>query len=99
MEDKFFTTEQVANILQVHPFTILKYIKQGKLKGYKLGRVYRIKESEINKFLEARLTKNEAPMDLGTLDPKIKSKPPKDEHFKIDPSGKSDEDHFYRIQK
>lgn len=57
MDEKFFTTEQVANILQVHPFTILKFIKQGKLKGIKLGRVYRIKESDINGFIEERMTK------------------------------------------
>ncbi len=56
MIEKFFTTEQVANILQVHPFTILKFIKQGKLKGVKLGRVYRIKESDVKEFLEERMT-------------------------------------------
>ena len=54
--EKFFTTEQVANILQVHPFTILKFIKSGKLKGIKLGRVYRIKESDVQEFLEERMT-------------------------------------------
>lgn len=56
MDEKFYTTEQVANILQVHPFTILKFIKQGKLKGLKLGRVYRIKESDVNQFIEERMT-------------------------------------------
>lgn len=56
MEEKFFTTEQVANILQVHPFTILKFIKAGKLKGVKLGRVYRIKEGDMKEFIEDRMT-------------------------------------------
>ncbi len=54
MIENFLTTEQVANILQVHPFTILKFIKQGKLSGVKLGRVYRIQESEVKRFLEER---------------------------------------------
>ena len=58
MTEKILTTEQVANILQVHPFTILKFIKQGKLKGMKLGRVYRIKESDVEAFIEERMTKN-----------------------------------------
>ena len=57
LNEKFYTTEQVANILQVHPFTILKFIKQGKLKGIKLGRVYRIKESDVNHFIDERMTK------------------------------------------
>ena len=35
--EKYFTTEQVAKILQVHRFTILKFIKKGKLKGIQLG--------------------------------------------------------------
>lgn len=54
MIEQFFTTEQVAKILQVHPFTILKFIREGKLPGIKLGRVYRIKESEVSRFLEER---------------------------------------------
>lgn len=58
MIEKFFTTEQVANILQVHPFTILKFLKEGKLKGVKLGRVYRIKESDVVSFLDERMTKS-----------------------------------------
>ena len=57
MIEKFLTTEQVANILQVHPFTILKFLKAGKLRGVKLGRVYRIKESDVQEFLESRMTR------------------------------------------
>jgi excisionase family DNA binding protein len=54
MIEKYLTTEQVANILQVHPLTILKFIKQGKLKGVKIGRVYRIQEADVKQFLEER---------------------------------------------
>jgi excisionase family DNA binding protein len=53
MLDKYLTTEQVAEILQVHPFTILKFIKNGKIKGVKLGRVYRINENDVKEFLES----------------------------------------------
>ncbi len=56
LDEKFYTTEQVANVLQVHPFTILKFIKQGKLEGIKIGRMYRIRESEVSRFLEERST-------------------------------------------
>ncbi|MFC1655883.1 helix-turn-helix domain-containing protein [Patescibacteria group bacterium] len=54
MADKLLTSEQVSQILQVHPFTVLKYIKEGKLRGLKLGRVWRIRESDVEKFLEER---------------------------------------------
>jgi excisionase family DNA binding protein len=52
MEEKILTPEQVAKILQIHQFTVLKFIKQGRLKASRLGRVYRIKESDVELFLE-----------------------------------------------
>jgi len=56
MVETIYTTEQVAEILQIHPLTILKYIKAGKMKGIKLGRVYRIRESALQAFLEQEST-------------------------------------------
>ena len=50
--ENIYTTDQVAKILQIHPLTVLKYIKQGKIKGIKLGRVYRILESALQSFLD-----------------------------------------------
>jgi len=51
--ERYLTSEQVAALLQVHPFTVLKYLKSGTLEGVKIGRVYRIKESDVEKFLSA----------------------------------------------
>ena len=50
--DEILTSEQVAQILQIHPFTVLKFIKQGKLKASKLGRVYRIRRSDVERLLD-----------------------------------------------
>jgi excisionase family DNA binding protein len=52
MQEKILTPTQVAQILQIHQFTVLKYIKQGKIKASKMGRVYRIRESDLEKFLD-----------------------------------------------
>lgn len=49
---RILTAEQAAKILQIHPFTVLKYIRAGKLKSSKLGRIYRIRESDLEKFLD-----------------------------------------------
>lgn len=90
MIERFLTTEQVANILQVHPFTILKFLKEGKLKGVKLGRVYRIKESDVHEFLEERMTKGKTA--------KIKEptqKPLAEEHPKE--SEEEGDQHYYII--
>ena len=56
MADQILTCDQVAKMLQLHPLTVLRYIKEGKIKGIKLGRVYRIRESEIEKFLQKHST-------------------------------------------
>jgi len=89
MIERFFTTEQVANILQVHPFTILKFIKSGKLKGIKIGRVYRIKESDVRRFLGEDVEAEESK----DKDPKGDSKPEKEEL----PDESDDSDHYYII--
>jgi excisionase family DNA binding protein len=53
MEEQILTAEQVAKILQVHPFTVLKFIKKGKLKAAKLGRVYRIRKKDLDEFIDS----------------------------------------------
>ncbi|MBU0705728.1 MAG: helix-turn-helix domain-containing protein [Patescibacteria group bacterium] len=50
--DRLYTTEQVAKLLQIHPLTVLKYINSGKLRAVKLGRVYRVTETSLQKFLD-----------------------------------------------
>jgi len=50
--DRLYTTDQVAKLLQIHPLTVLKYINSGKLRAVKLGRVYRVTETSLQKFLE-----------------------------------------------
>jgi len=51
MQDPVLTVEQAAAVLHLHPFTLLKFIRAGKLKASKLGRVYRIRESALEDFL------------------------------------------------
>ena len=95
MIEKFLTTEQVASILQVHPFTILKFIKQGKLPGVKLGRVYRIMESDVKNFLEERMTG-------GHKTPKVEEATKKETHkeeihYDTSKGGNDDGGHYYII--
>lgn len=61
--EQYLTSEQVAKLLQVHPFTVLKYLKDGRIKGVKMGRVYRIKESDVEEFLCSASTKEKPPED------------------------------------
>lgn len=54
--DHLYTTDQVAKLLQIHPLTVLKYINSGKLRAVRLGRVYRVTETSLQKFLEDETT-------------------------------------------
>jgi len=53
---EFLTLEQTAEYFNVHPRTVMRWLRQGSLKGYKLGdgktALLRIPKSEIKKFLE-----------------------------------------------
>ncbi len=96
MKDKYFTTEQVANILQVHPFTILKFIKEGTLTGIKLGRMYRIKESDVENFLESRMTTQPKKKEESKEEKKEEVEEKKTYKIKKK-DGDSDQEHYYII--
>jgi len=54
MEDieKLYTPEQVAEHLQVSQKTIRAYLRSRKLKGVKLGKEWRIKQSALKDFVD-----------------------------------------------
>jgi len=47
----YYTPRQVADILKVKETTIWQWLKEGKLKGVHLGRLWRIRQSQLNEFL------------------------------------------------
>jgi excisionase family DNA binding protein len=49
---KFYTVQEVADSLNVHPNTIRNWINSGDLKSYKLGNTLRISKEDLEKFLE-----------------------------------------------
>lgn len=71
MEETILTVEQVAQILQVHPFTVLKFIKKGKLKAAKLGRVYRIRRTDVDKFLDDLTSGGKTESSPSTVETKV----------------------------
>jgi len=55
MEDeKFYTIKEVAELLKVSDGGVRKWLKTGKLKGIKLGRIWRIKKSDLEEFINER---------------------------------------------
>lgn len=53
MSSDFLTVEAAAAILQMHPKTVLRYIREGRLRATKLGKQYRLLRSDLNAFAGA----------------------------------------------
>ena len=57
MAEQMLTVEQVAERLQVHRDTVYAWIRSGQLPGYRIGgrkAGFRIKQSDLERFVEAR---------------------------------------------
>jgi excisionase family DNA binding protein len=48
---QFYTISDVANLLQTKEATVRKYLRENKLKGYKVGKFWRIKEVDLENFM------------------------------------------------
>jgi len=57
-QHRFYTTQEIADILRVDYMTVYRWIRAGKLEAYQVQKQYRIKESDFNKFMEANKTRN-----------------------------------------
>ncbi len=50
MSNSLLSVKQIAFILQVHPLSVRRYIRDGKLKAIKVGGNVRIEEESLNNF-------------------------------------------------
>ncbi len=58
MEARFLTVEDIARDLSVAEDTVRGWIRQKKLPAYRVGKEYRIKIVDYERFLEQRRTIN-----------------------------------------
>lgn len=84
--NNLFNVNQAAYILKVHPLTIRRYIREGKLKAVKVGGNVRIDEKDLQDF-----NKDFTPRENTNHEPGVRQKynPPKT--F-------SEDDPFLRLQ-
>ena len=54
MEGKFYTTSEIAKQLKVAYLTVYRWIRTDKLKSNQNQKQYRIKESDLNHFIEGK---------------------------------------------
>ena len=50
MSEPLHTVQQAAERLKLHPKTVLRLIHEGRLRGVKIGKSYRIQESDLRAF-------------------------------------------------
>jgi excisionase family DNA binding protein len=56
-EPKLLTPSDVANRLQMNERTVTQWLRKGHLRGFKIGKEWRISEADLEAFLEARANK------------------------------------------
>lgn len=52
LEEKYYDVKQVAKVVELSEETIRRYIRSGKISAVRMGRGFRIYESDLNKFIE-----------------------------------------------
>ncbi|MGF7186745.1 excisionase family DNA binding protein [Desulfitispora alkaliphila] len=52
MDKEIMTISQVAKYLQISEITTYKLVKEEKIKAFKIGRHWRVKKEDLNKFIE-----------------------------------------------
>jgi excisionase family DNA binding protein len=50
--EKLYKANEVAELLHLHEQTILRFVREGKIRAVKSGRQYLIKESDLQGYLD-----------------------------------------------
>ncbi len=53
MSEQYYTVEQISEMLKMHPKTIQRYIREGKLNAVKIGKGWRVSGHDLSTFMES----------------------------------------------
>lgn len=59
MTNKLLTPEQVAEYLNLAEKTIKDYLRAGKIRGVKIGNVWRVKPEDLEAFVDKHTVSND----------------------------------------
>jgi excisionase family DNA binding protein len=59
MQKDYYTVDQISEMLDIHPKTIQRYIREGKLRATKIGKSWRVTGHDLSVFMESN--RNEMP--------------------------------------
>ena len=66
MSDYLVTVDQAAEQLNLHPNTVLRYIRDGRLPATRIGKSYRIARANLDAFAGVASGKSQAAVDART---------------------------------
>lgn len=52
MNKDYYTVDQISDMLNIHPKTIQRYIREGKLRAAKIGKGWRVNGHDLSTFIE-----------------------------------------------
>lgn len=55
-DSRFLTVQEVADLMRVSSMTVYRLIKSGELRAARVGRSFRVREDDVNAYLEASYT-------------------------------------------
>lgn len=64
-QDEFFTIDELAEYLRVHPTTIYRLLRQGRLPGFRVGGNWRFRRSLIEQWQAEQASETRAPIGRG----------------------------------
>ncbi len=53
---KFYTVAEVAQVLRVSNMTVYRLVNSGQLPAVRVGKSYRLREEDVNRYLSERFT-------------------------------------------
>ncbi|MBE7719914.1 helix-turn-helix domain-containing protein [Lacrimispora indolis] len=67
MQEKYYSVDQISEMLNIHPKTIQRYIREGKLRAGKIGKSWRVTGHDLSVFMEStKLSIRKENTDTGT---------------------------------
>jgi len=52
MNEKYYTAEEISQMLSIHPKTVQRYIREGRLRATKIGKSWRVSGHDLSVFTE-----------------------------------------------
>ena len=61
---QIMTTNEIAEYLKLHPITIIKYAREGKIPATRIGRVWRFDKELIDRWIALAQSNSERDKDI-----------------------------------